>query len=102
MQAFKQRWVSGDLPEYYTKQDPAVKANRARAGEKIDYSSLFELGPAALWLMPKDAKMGDPAQPDTQISPIATRPQFDKILSLAAETADNFELDHSGGKSDDL
>jgi len=29
----------------------------------------------------KDAKMGDPAAPDTQISPIATRPQFDKILS---------------------
>ena len=31
-----------------------------------------------------------------------TAEQFDKILSLAAETADNFELDHSGGKSDDL
>ena len=29
----------------------------------------------------KDAKMGDPGQPETQISPIATRPQFDKILS---------------------
>jgi aldehyde dehydrogenase (NAD+) len=27
------------------------------------------------------AKMGDPASPDTQIAPIATRPQFDKILS---------------------
>lgn len=31
-----------------------------------------------------------------------TAEQFDKILSLAAETADNFELEHSGGKSDDL
>jgi aldehyde dehydrogenase (NAD+) len=27
------------------------------------------------------AKMGDPGAPDTQIAPIATRPQFDKILS---------------------
>lgn len=31
-----------------------------------------------------------------------TAEQFDKILSLVAETADNFELDHSDGKSDDL
>ena len=29
-----------------------------------------------------------------------TAEQFDKILSLAAETADNFELEHS--QSDDL
>ena len=31
-----------------------------------------------------------------------TSEQFDQILSLAAETADNFELEHSQGKSDDL
>ena len=29
----------------------------------------------------KDAKLGDPAAHDTQIGPIATRPQFEKILS---------------------
>jgi aldehyde dehydrogenase (NAD+) len=28
----------------------------------------------------KSAKMGDPMQPETQIGPIATRPQFEKIL----------------------
>jgi (Z)-2-((N-methylformamido)methylene)-5-hydroxybutyrolactone dehydrogenase len=28
----------------------------------------------------KAAKMGDPTQPDTQIGPIATRPQYEKIL----------------------
>jgi aldehyde dehydrogenase (NAD+) len=28
----------------------------------------------------KSAKLGDPAAPDTQIGPIATRPQFEKIL----------------------
>jgi aldehyde dehydrogenase (NAD+) len=28
----------------------------------------------------RDVKMGDPALPETQIGPIATRPQFDKIL----------------------
>ena len=29
----------------------------------------------------KTAKLGDPASPDTQIGPVATRPQFDKIMS---------------------
>jgi acyl-CoA reductase-like NAD-dependent aldehyde dehydrogenase len=29
----------------------------------------------------KTAKLGDPAAPDTQIGPVATRPQFDKIMS---------------------
>ena len=29
----------------------------------------------------RDVKLGDPTQPDTQIGPIATRPQFEKVLS---------------------
>jgi (Z)-2-((N-methylformamido)methylene)-5-hydroxybutyrolactone dehydrogenase len=29
----------------------------------------------------RDVKLGDPASPDTQMGPIATRPQFDKIMS---------------------
>lgn len=29
----------------------------------------------------RDVKLGDPASPETQIGPIATRPQFEKILS---------------------
>ena len=70
MQAFKQRWVQGDMPEYYQKNDPAVKANRARAGDKIDYSELFEMGPAALWLLPADAKIGESSI--TDITPIVT------------------------------
>ncbi|TPF92881.1 hypothetical protein BW14_06870 [Bifidobacterium sp. UTBIF-68] len=85
MQAFKQRWVSGDLPEYYTKQDPAVKAGRARAGDKIDYSTMFELGPAALWLMPKDAKMGESSA--TDITPIISAANTDiKQLAGASGT----------------
>lgn len=85
MQAFKQRWVSGDLPEYYTKQDPAVKAGRARAGDKIDYSTMFELGPAALWLMPKGAQMGESSV--TDITPIVSAANTDiKQLAGASGT----------------
>jgi (Z)-2-((N-methylformamido)methylene)-5-hydroxybutyrolactone dehydrogenase len=29
----------------------------------------------------RDVKLGDPASPDTQMGPIATRPQFDRIMS---------------------
>lgn len=83
MQAFKQRWVQGDMPEYYQKNDPAVKANRARAGDKIDYSELFEMGPAALWLLPADAKIGESSI--TDITPIVTAAASD-IKHLAGST----------------
>ena len=83
MQAFKQRWVQGDMPEYYQKKDPAVKANRARAGDKIDYSELFEMGPAALWLLPADAKIGESSI--TDITPIVTAASSD-IKHLAGST----------------
>lgn len=83
MQAFKQRWVQGDMPEYYQKNDPAVKANRARAGDKIDYSELFEMGPSALWLLPADAKIGESSI--TDITPIVTAASSD-IKHLAGST----------------
>lgn len=83
MQAFKQRWVQGDMPEYYQKNDPAVKANRAKAGDKIDYSELFEMGPAALWLLPADAKIGESSI--TDITPIVTAASSD-IKHLAGST----------------
>ena len=83
MQAFKQRWVQGDMPEYYQKNDPAVTANRARAGDKIDYSELFEMGPAALWLLPADAKIGESSI--TDITPIVTAASSD-IKHLAGST----------------
>lgn len=83
MQAFKQRWVQGDMPEYYQKNDPAVKANRARAGDKIDYSELFEMGPAALWLLPANAKIGESSI--TDITPIVTAAASD-IKHLAGST----------------
>lgn len=83
MQTFRQRWISGDLPEYYTKQDPAVKAGKVQAGDKIDYSQLFEMGPAALWLMPKDAKIGESQV--TDITPLVTAVSND-IRQLAGAT----------------
>ncbi len=45
------------------------------------------------------AKMGDPARPDTQIGPIATRPQFEKILDYIRIAKEEGARCILGGKS---
>jgi acyl-CoA reductase-like NAD-dependent aldehyde dehydrogenase len=45
----------------------------------------------------KTAKIGDPSQLDTQIGPVATRPQFDKIMSyIAIAKAEGATLAYGG------
>jgi aldehyde dehydrogenase (NAD+) len=49
------------------------------------------------------AKLGDPTQPDTQIGPISTRPQFEKILDYIRIARDEGAQCVLGGKArDDL
>ncbi|MCM2276416.1 MAG: aldehyde dehydrogenase [Candidatus Didemnitutus sp.] len=45
------------------------------------------------------AKIGDPSQMDTQVGPIATRPQFDKIMSYIQIAKDEGAKCVLGGKS---
>jgi aldehyde dehydrogenase (NAD+) len=47
----------------------------------------------------KTAKLGDPASPDTQIGPIATRPQFEKILAYIEIAKKEGATCRFGGKS---
>jgi acyl-CoA reductase-like NAD-dependent aldehyde dehydrogenase len=47
----------------------------------------------------RDVRLGDPTMPDTQIGPIATRPQFEKILSYIAIARDEGATCVLGGKS---
>jgi len=47
----------------------------------------------------KTAKMGDPTQADTQIGPISTRPQFNKILSYIQTARDEGARCVLGGNS---
>lgn len=83
MQAFKQRAIKGSLPEYYKANDPAVKYGHAVEGQKIDYSSLFSTGPAALWLLPDDAEMWESGT--TDVTSIVNAAASD-IKYLAAAT----------------
>lgn len=70
-QAFKQRAVSGDLPEY------------DEAGTLINYKELLKSGPDALWLLPPDAKIWESGQVD--LTPILSFAKND-VLFLAAVT----------------
>ena len=83
MQAFRQRAVSGDLPEYYEEGDPAVVNGTAKAGDKIDYNDMFDMGPAALWMLPDNAKMWESAI--TDVTPLVTAASSD-IKQLAGAT----------------
>jgi len=47
----------------------------------------------------KDVKLGDPTQPDTQIGPVATRPQFEKVLSYIEIAKAEGAVCALGGKS---
>ncbi|SMG60720.1 aldehyde dehydrogenase [Paraburkholderia susongensis] len=43
--------------------------------------SIYEVFVERLLSLAKTARMGDPSSPDTQIGPVTTRPQYEKVLS---------------------
>lgn len=86
LQAFKQRAVSmGSAPTVYREHDPQVLNGQARAGDKVDYSEMFQSGPDALWLVPDDAKFWESSS--TDINPLITAVASDiKHLAAASGT----------------
>jgi len=60
----------------------AASGQSCQAGSRLLLQrSIHDEFVARLIAFVRDAKLGDPALPETQIGPIATRPQFEKILS---------------------
>lgn len=85
MQAFRQRAMKGLKKRYYRKGDPQVEAGLKRAGEKIDYSGAFEMGPASLWLLPDGCEIWE--SQTTDITPLVTAESSDiKHLAAASRT----------------
>lgn len=70
-QAFKQRAIQGDLPEFDDN------------GARINYNELLKAGPDALWLLPPDSKIWESGQVD--LNPILNFAKND-VLFLAAVT----------------
>lgn len=61
MQAYRQRALKGNLPEFYPPEHP-------QAGERVNYDELFKSGPDALWLLPVDADLWESAV--TDVTPV--------------------------------
>lgn len=85
MQAFRQRAVKNLKQRFYRKGDPQVEAGLAKAGDKIDYSGQFQLGPASLWLLPEDCEIWESQV--TDITQLVTAESSDiRHLAAASKT----------------
>lgn len=71
VQAFRQRAVKGDLPQF----DPQ--------GNPVDYAGIFRADPGALWQLPEGAEMWESQA--TDLTPILTAVRHD-VQDLAAMT----------------
>jgi hypothetical protein len=74
MQAFRQRALSGDLPDVYPDDHP-------KAGQSVNYDEIFKAGPAALWRLPAGASIWESAITDITAILSATK---DDTKNLAA------------------
>jgi aldehyde dehydrogenase (NAD+) len=78
----------------------AASGQSCQAGSRLLLQEgIHDLFVAKLVEFVKTAKMGDPTQADTQIGPISTRPQFNKILSYIQTARDEGARCVLGGNS---
>jgi hypothetical protein len=77
MQAFRQRALSGDLPDVYP-------PDHELAGQAINYEEIFRAGPAALWKLPSNVTVWE--SQTTDITPVLTSGR-DDTKNLAAVTS---------------
>ena len=85
MQAFRQRAIKGLNRTAYKESDPEVRAGLKQAGEEINYSDLFSMGPAALWILPDGADIWESQTTDTQ-QLVAVETADIKKLAIASNT----------------
>lgn len=69
-QAFKQRAIKGDLPQF------------DRDGNEVDYNGIFEPGPGALWMLPEGADIWESGQTNIQDIISAVRADIQDFAAL--------------------
>ena len=77
MQAFRQRAIQGDFPGTYPEDHP-------EAGKPIDWDKMFEGGPDALWLLPKDAQMWESKEADIRPLTEAIKSDLEHLASATS------------------
>lgn len=66
MQAFRQRAVKGDLPEYQTDADGNPLLDDDGEPVPVDYAALFKPGPGSLWMLPESVELWESGQASIQ------------------------------------
>lgn len=66
MQSFRQRGLKGIKRLVYEENDIQVINGQKKAGDPIDYSEAFSMGPAGLWMLPEGADIWESQTTDIQ------------------------------------
>ncbi|UOR02071.1 hypothetical protein MUN77_01685 [Leucobacter allii] len=93
MQAFRQRAMeTGDqgLPEYYPGDHPT------NPNERIDYDEIYKAGPAALWLLPKGAKIWESSPVDMSALTLAEKKDLEHLAGISGTPLYAFSQDVQG------
>ncbi|KAB1662764.1 hypothetical protein [Pseudoclavibacter sp. CFCC 13611] len=75
MQAFRQRYLSGNLPQYYPKGHP-------NEGEEIDYNAIFQYGPAAMIRLPANVELKELQPTDTTQFTAAIQQELKNVAAV--------------------
>lgn len=99
MQAFRQRAVKGKLPTVYKDTDPDVLSGKVNAGDRIDYSDIFAMGPAALWMLPEDCEIWESQVTDIQQLVTSTNSDIKHLAAASGTPLDILSPDVAGSAS---
>lgn len=88
MQAFKQRALKGEFPEY------------DKAGNKIDYDALFPSSPGAMWLIPPESEMWESGQTSIQDILASVKDDVRDLAATSRTPMTYFSPDSANGSAE--
>lgn len=96
MQAFRQRGIKGMKRLTYTEDDIQVINGQKKAGDQIDMSDAFAMGPAALWLLPDGCEIWESQVTDIQQWVTASSADVKQLAAATGTPLDVLSPDVAG------
>ncbi|RSX44692.1 hypothetical protein [Bifidobacterium castoris] len=96
MQAFRQRAIRGMKRAVYTENDIQVVNGQKKAGDPVDLSDAFAMGPAALWLLPEGCEIWESQVTDIQQWVTASSADVKQLAAATGTPLDVLSPDVSG------